>query len=231
VKRGLIFLPFLLLIILNHTVTAGETGWTEKKLGKVILKAEKAARQKQWPRAIRYGELILEGVQTLNQKSDPRYINQLRNLNKFYDNANRLDDIAARVEEAYGLSQKHMGPAHETTIRSRILYYKLLISRKEYLAAIPLVLENISILGETKDENVKRLHYLKQLYSLYRMTGQLEKEEKTLLQFLDIDKRVFGSADEDNIKIILNLANNYCRQKKIDPFNQLMATHKLKYKC
>lgn len=234
-KRKVILYSFLLIILLNHPVidrvSAGQSSWTEKKLGKAVLKADKAARQRKWSKAIKYGEQVLLGVQALNKKGDARYINQLKNINKYYDHAKRLLEVEQRVKEAYILSQKHLGAAHKTTRESRTLLYKILISNKSYLDVIPLVLENISILGKSEAENYRHLHYLKQLYSLYGMTGQLNKEEKTLLEFLEFDKRVFGSSGKDNILIILNLANNYCRQKKIGEFYELMKTYSLKYKC
>jgi hypothetical protein len=235
VKRYVILYSFLLIILFNHSVIdhvfADQISWTEKKLGKTVLKADKAARQKKWSRAIKYGEEVLLGVQALNKKGDARYINQLKNLNKYYDHAKRLSEVEPRVKEAYILSKKYLGLAHKTTRESRTLLYKILISNKNYPDVIPLVLENISILGESEAEKYRHLHYLKQLYSLYGMTGQVKKEEKTLLEFLEFDKRVFGSSGKDNILIVLNLANNYCKQKKIEEFNELMKTYSLKYKC
>lgn len=230
-KRRWIYLPLLLLVFLNHSTVAYETDWTEKKLGKVILKADKAARQKKWARAISYGEQMLQGVKALNQPDDARYIHQLKSLNRYYDKAKRLHEVPERVKECYILSKKHLGPNHETTRMSRTLYYKLLISSKNYNGAISLVLENISILKKGEKEDYRQHHYLKQLYSLYRMTGQLEKEEEALLRFLDLDKQIFNSSAKENIKIILNLANNYCRQKKLEKFNNLIKKYKFKYTC
>ncbi|MBL4800525.1 MAG: hypothetical protein JKY45_01440 [Emcibacter sp.] len=227
----LVFLTFFLFAFLHFTASGEETNWTEKKLGKVIVKADKAARKQRWPRAIKYGEQMLLGSAALDQKNDARYINLLKNLNQYYDQAKRLGTVALRVKEAYILSKEYLSSNHETTRISRNLYYKYLVSQKSYSTALPLVLENISLMGKTRDEEIKKLHYLKQLYSLYRLTGQLEKEEKALLHFLKLDKRIFESSDNDNIKIIINLANNYCQQKKFDEFNTLMKTYNLKYEC
>ena len=230
-KKRILFLAFFLLASLTYPVVGEETNWTEKKLGKIILKADKAAHKKRWARAIKYGEKMLQGSAALDQKSDARYINLLKNLNQYYNKSKKLNHVSLRVKTAYLLSQKHLGSDHKTTRTSRKLYYKYLVSQKAYQAALPLVLESISIAGTTRDEDIKKLHYIKQLYSLYRLTGQLEKEERTLLHFMELDKRLFESSDEDNIKVIINLANNYCHQKKIDEFNALMKAHNLKYKC
>lgn len=230
-KRIYVFIPFLLLVFLINTVAADETYWTEKKLGKVILKADKAARQKKWARAIMYGEQMLEGCKALDKPIDARYINQLKNLNYYYDKANRLKEIPSRISEAYNLSKKYLGPVNNTTILSRNLYYKLLILDREYYQAIDLVLESISILKENEDDKFKLHGRLKSLYSLYGLTGQLELEEKTLLQFIELNGELVGK-DDDNISgVIVILAKNYCRQKKLEKFAQLVDFYGLKYTC
>lgn len=232
-KRNLHYLPFLFFILFSHPVIGQPAGnqikWTEEKLGKIIIKADKEARKKQWSHAIIYGEQILKAVQSLNQHSDARYINQIKTLNRYYDKSDRLEEVAPRVKEAYILSQKYMAPDHDTTMMCRLLYYKLLISTKDYKGAIPLVLENISLLG--KNDDYRLLHYLKQLYSLYGITAQHEREEKTLLKYLEKSQLIFDDSDEDTIKAIWILAQNYCRQKKSHEFNQLIKTYNLKYEC
>jgi len=231
VKKRSLFFPFLLLVFFVYPVNADETRWTEKKLGTAIIKADNAARKKKWSRAIKFGEQMLVGSNALNQHNDARYINLLKNLNIYYYKANRLKEIAPRVIKAYQLSKKYLGPKHNTTIICRNLYYKLLTMNKDYQQAISLVLENISIVEKRKKEDYRLIHYLKQLYSLYGLTGQFKKEEKTLLKLLKTNRQSFGNDDEDNIKIILNLAQNYCRQRKLDEFNQLITSHRLKYYC
>jgi len=89
----------------------------------------------------------------------------------------------------------------------------------------------MSILGESEDAQHRFHHYLKQLYSLYGITGQLEEEEKTLMELLKLNKTLLGNDLDDNFEIILNLAKNYCLQKKAPEFNQLMMTYNLKYEC
>ncbi|MBL4894591.1 MAG: hypothetical protein JKY59_06965 [Emcibacter sp.] len=228
--RKILFSPFLLLIF-SVPVYAGQTDWTEKKLGRVILKADKASRQKKWGRAIKYGEQMLKGADALDQHSDPRYINMLKNLNRYYDKEKRLDDVSFRIEDAYILSKKHLGLSHETTNMSRHLYYKLVISDKNYAQAILLVLESISLLKEGKEDDYRKLHYLKQLYSLYGLTAQLKEEEKTLLQYLQKSQQLLGEDDEDTAKVIWVLAQNYCLQKKIPEFKKLKKNYKLGYVC
>jgi len=230
-KRRLVFLPFLLLLFQMQTVTAFEAGWTEKKLGKVIIKADRAARQKNWSRAIEYGEKVLEGSAALDQESDARYIGQLQNLNRYYDKANRLSEVADRVKKGYELATKNLNPRHHTTMMSRTLYYKLHIINKNYRGAIPLVLENISLAGKGDQEDYRKLYYLEQLYSLYAISGQFEKEERVLHQYLELNRQMFGDEDEDSARVLLILAQNYCRRKLLDKFKELTATYGLQYVC
>ena len=226
-----IFLPLLLLTLLVSPGAAADVDWTEKKLGKIILKADRAARQKKWSRAIKYGEQMLAGSRQLDQKSDDRYINLLKNLNRYYENAGRLQEISAQVKEAYNLSKKHLGPTHETTMISRNFFYKNLIAAKDYGNAARLVEENLFIFENRKAEDYRIHHYLMQLYALYGITNQLKKEEATLLRLLSLNKRLFGDDDQDNRKIILNLARNYCRQKDFDKFEEIITANHLKYNC
>ncbi len=233
--RKLLFIIYLLLIftgsLFSIPVQADQNYWTEKKLGKVILKAERAAHQRRWTLAIKYGEEMLRGSDALDQHSDARYINQLKNLNLYYDKADRLKEVAARVVETYSLSKKYLGLQHKTTLTSRHLYYKLLLINKKYNEAISIVLENISTIGNKRNEKLKYLRYLEQLSTLYGLTKQLEKEEETLVQLLNMNTELLSSSDEDNLDIILNLAENYCRQNKVGKFEKLITTHNLKYFC
>lgn len=226
-----ICLPFLMLAFLNHTIFASETEWTEKKLGKISLATAKAADKNRWSRAIKYGEQMLKASEALDKPNNARYLAFLKNLNRYYDKAGRLNEVPSRVIKAYSLSKKYLGVAHPTTKMSRTLLYKLHISNQDYKAAIPLVLENITILKQKPEADYNQHQYLKQLYSLYAMTGQLDLEEKTLLKFLELDKRLYSSSDHDNIKIIQNLANNYCLQGKFKKFNELISQHRLHYIC
>ncbi|PCI54624.1 MAG: hypothetical protein COB36_09715 [Alphaproteobacteria bacterium] len=234
-RKKLYFLPLFLIMSLCHIVIgqaiAKETSWTEKKLGKIIIKADKAAGQKKWSRAIKYGEQMLRGSHALDQHSDARYINLLKNLNRYYDKSNRLKEISPRIEEAYLLSQKHLGAAHETTITSRLFYYKILISQKKYPAAITLVQQSIVILKKNREDKFKLLHYLKQLYSLYGRTELYAKEEETLLKLLKLNKQLLGEDLKENITIILSLARTYCLQKKNQDFDKLMEEYNLDYQC
>lgn len=226
-----IYLPFLIIVFFNQSVISAETEWTERKLGRLSLKAAQAAEHKKWSDAIKYGEQLLEAAKVLDKPNSPRYIKFLKDLNRYHDKAGRLKEVSSSIEEAYFLSKELLGVDHPTTKMSRTLYYKLHIANQNYIEAIPLVIENITVLKEENGDHHKHLQYLKQLYSLYGLSGKLAEEEEALIEYLNLSKLFYKISDEDNIKIIVNLANNYCRQGKMEKFNQLIERHKLEYYC
>ncbi|PHZ84743.1 hypothetical protein CRD36_10685 [Paremcibacter congregatus] len=205
--------------------------WTEEEIGKVAVKADKAATKKHWEKAIRYGERMLKGSEALYGQDSPYYTSRLKTLIRYYDKAGHLDQIPEKVEKAYIQSKKYFDPKHDTATISRLVYYKLLITQKKFSKAIPLVYENMAILKNTEDDDFRKLHYLGQLNGLYGITGQFVLQEKILLEQLDLNKRLIGLTTKDNIKIIMNLAKNYCRRKLDAEFDTLVQTYGLKYKC
>jgi len=210
---------------------ASQSRWTEEKIGRIAVKADQAATKKDWSRAIRYGEKMLSASAELYLFSDIGYINRLKTLNRYYDKAGRLQEVPHRIETAYTLSKKHLGPKHHAAKVSHLLYYKLVVANKNYMKAIELVQENIAGLETDKDDGFRLLHYLKQLYSLYNLTEQLEQEEQILQKVLTLNTQLMGNALEDNRTIIISLAKNYCRQQKLAAFNALMEKYDLKYEC
>jgi len=229
-----IYFSFLIIISAFFSVLANADTirWTEKKLGKVILQANYAASKKEWARAIEYGEKMLAGSKALDHANHPRYINLLKNLNRYYDKQNRLREISERVTQAYQLSKENFGLTHKTTTQTRYMYFKLLISEKKYTQAIPLVREAMSALGNSQEDKFKLHGYLKQLYSLHGLAGQFEEEEKILHQYLELNNELLGPEEDDETKtVFVVLAKNYCRQNKIEEFHNLVRKHQLNYKC
>ncbi|PHZ84760.1 tetratricopeptide repeat protein [Paremcibacter congregatus] len=212
--------PFLTILLLCFwlvdlpSASANDYGWTEDKIGKLAVKADKAARKKRWNQAIHYGEKALEGSKVLYPEYSPLYINRLKTLNRYYDRANRLPEVSDHVKKAFRLSSAHLGPDHATSKVSRLLYYKLLLAEKDYPAAILLVKDTLARLGESDDDQFKRLHYLGQLYSFYGLTNQFELEEQTIRERLALNSLMVGEGLENNSDILLDLAKNLCTQKK-----------------
>lgn len=234
-KRRVIYLLFLIVFSLDllalDQASAGQTRWTEEKIGKVAVKADKAATRKKWSRAIKYGEQMLKGSASLYGPEAAYTVTRLKILNRYYDHAGRLSEIPDRVKRAYRLSKKHFKLTHDTVQISRLLYYKLLTAQKKYAEAIPLILENISVLTDSEEDAFRRLHYLGQLHGLYGLTVQLAEREKVLLELLTLNKRLVGTQLDDNIEIIMNLAETYCLQKKFPEFSNLIQSYDLKYEC
>lgn len=234
-KKRLLYLPFVIILFLSVTgmnsVSADQTSWTEKKLGKYVVRADKAAARKKWSLAIKYGEKILEGSKALSGLNTPDTITRLKNLNRYYDKSGRLKEIPERIKETYFLSKKYFKLTHNTVVTCRLLYYKTLLAQEDYKNAVPLVLESMSILGDSRDDAFKKLHYLGQLHGLYGMSDQPSDQEKTLLELLKLNKKLVGTDIESNMKIIMNLAKSYCLQKKNDEFKELMQTYNLNFEC
>ena len=204
---------------------------TEKTIKKNIVKAHKAAARKRWSKAIKYGKRAAAGYAEIGPKEAMPYVVLLVKLNGYYDKAGKLTTAASSLEEAYGLAEKILPDKHEAAVASRDLYYKLLISKKRFLDAIPIVLRNVSIYENDKVEDYKAPHYLTQLYSLYGLTRQFELEEKTLLNLHALNLRIFGEDEHLNKQVMLSLARNYCRQQKRPEFDELVKIHDLKYVC
>lgn len=227
----LIHYIFFLLALLPQTGFADEADWTEKKLGKTIIKAERAARLEKWTLAIEYGEKSLKGCAILYKQGAARCIGYLQKLNRFYEMAGRLLEVDERVKRGYELATANFGCNHRTTMTSRRLFYKLNIANNNYKSAIPLVLEEISLVGKGEQEDYRKLHYLRQLYSLYGLTAQYETEELALLQYLELNSRWFGYEDQDSAIVIKMLAQNYCRRKLYDKFKNHIEMYGLRYLC
>ena len=234
-NRRLNYLPFLIIFLLGQSgfspVSAYQTDWTEEDIGKAAVKAEKAASRKKWSLAIKYGEQMLLGSETIFGPDAPYSITRLKTLNRYYDKAGRLGQVSARVEKAYIQSRTHFIPSHDTAVTSRLLYYKLLIAQKKFKLAIPIVLENISLLSKSEDDTYKNLHYLGQLQGLYALTGHHAAREKTLVELLALNILLTSPSLKDNRTIIVDLAKTYCIQKKHQEFEKLMQKHDLKYVC
>lgn len=234
-KRKLFCLPFLIIFFFNsiglHQIALSQPGWTEEKIGKIALKADRAAQREKWSRAIKYGEQMLEGSRILHGQNSPETITHQKTVNRYYDKANRLNEIAIRVKNTYLMAKEVFHPTHNTSAVCRLLYYKLLISQKDYKNAIPVVLENISILTNSREDQFKHLHYLGQLHGLYGLTDMLQKREDTLLKLLDLNKKLVGDSVQNNINIIMNLAKTYCLQNKTVEFKKLSQKYDLKLKC
>lgn len=238
-KRPLYLSCLILLCIVTaqtNWAQADQGNWTEEKVGRLAVKADRAAIRKNWRLAIKYGEEMFKGSTALYEVSDSTYITRLKNLNQYYDKAGRLTEVAGRVKLAYELAKAHLEPGHSVATTCRVLYYKLLIAQKKYKEAIPVIDLNISTLTRSKDDQFRKLHYLKQLYALYGLTGQFEKEEEFLLSYIHLHEDLIGElkaddGDKDDELILKRLVQNYCRREMTDKIRTLTQKYDLKYIC
>lgn len=238
-----LYLSCLLLLSIVTTqinwAQADQGNWTEEKVGKLSVKADRAAMRKKWRLAIKYGEEMLKGSAALYDVNDPTYITRLKNLNRYYDKAGRLTEVAGRVKLAYELAKAHLEPSHSVATTSRVLYYKLLLTQKKYQEAIPVVYLNMSTLTKSKDDQFRKLHYFRQLYALYGLTGQFEKEEEYILNYIHLHEELIGELktdgdleeDKDDELILKRLVQNYCRRELTDKIKALTQKYDLKYIC
>ncbi|PHZ86513.1 hypothetical protein [Paremcibacter congregatus] len=231
--------PKLLLVFLTVTLPiasqcaiADQPGWAkEERIGRLAVQADHAAARKNWAKAIKYGEQMLEKAAAVYPETDIRYLSRLKTLNRYYDKADRLQDVEKRVTMAYMLSKSRLGPQHHISEVSRLLYYKLLIANKDFPPAIEVVQENISLLGESESDNFSKMDYMVQLFSLYGMTGQAEKEAQAVEAYLALYRDLVGGSTKEILPIIITLAKNYCSQKRLLAFQKLMQSYDLAYIC
>lgn len=54
-----------------------------------------------------HAQQMLQGSAALDQPDDARYINLLKTLNRYYDRAGHLKEVAPRLRKAYELSRAH----------------------------------------------------------------------------------------------------------------------------
>ncbi|WP_321393906.1 hypothetical protein [Emcibacter sp.] len=221
----------LITVLGGGQLFAGQENWTEKKLGQVMVRADKAARQKNWSQAIKYGERMREGGIALYGPESAYTVTHLKTLNRYYDWAGRLEEIPDRIKKAYFLSRRLFDQTHNTVRVSRLLYYKLLISQKRYEEAVPVVREKISVFGEQEDDLFRKLHYLKQLHGLYGILDRQPEREGVLLEMLALNQRLIGTGLDNNKGIIMNLGRTYCLQGKYTEFDKLMKQYGLQYTC
>lgn len=195
------------------------------------MAADQAVRRQNWSVAIIHAEKLVEANQVLFGLNSKNYIASLVRLNRYHSRAKRLHDIPEPLERTYKLSKKQLGVSHDLTVISRFLFYKFLVSDKQYERAILLVKENLSCLGSGKEKEERLRRYLNQLRFLYALTDKFEEEERVLLQLIQMDSEAEDYAYGDHKQMIADLARNYCRRKMLFKFSDLVKERNLYYFC
>ncbi len=125
----------------------------------------------------------------------------------------------------------HLGPEHYISEVSRLLYYKLLVADKNYGPATLVVKENIALLGDSEDDRFRRLDYLKQLFSLYGLSGRKAEEAQAIEDYLALEAELEIPPLEESLPVIISLAKNYCERKMYREFQSVMQRFELEYVC
>ena len=209
---------------------AEEASWSIQKVENLLVKAERAAQKNKLKWAILYSRKAVKGAVELWSTDEVRYILLLNRYHGYLSRANKLAIASVNVEAAYTVAKEKLGVAHTATADARQLYYKLLIADGLYAQAIPLTLESIRLTKIENQDTEETLHYLKQLFSLYGLTGQGASEETVLAQMLELAEKL-KIEETMRATILLSLAKNYCVQRKIDKFESLVEHYQLKYFC
>ena len=231
IKQFMLACSLLCFAFASTAVFAAPADWSKRKISQITIEADKAARSKNWSLAIELSEQVLQANKARYGIKNTKYVAALIRLNRFHHKANRLAEIAARLEEAYLLSKKQLGVGDKQTSKSRFLFYKFLVGDKQYDRAISLVEENLDNIkaGRRADDRLRR--YLNQLRFLYGIKGDYEKEAEILKQVILLG---IGQSDYDNRdhkKAIMDLARNYCRRNLLREFTDFVKEQKLYYFC
>jgi hypothetical protein len=205
--------------------------WSASKIEKVRKRAAIAADKKKWSLAIRYNEQILAALRSRAMQDSAPYIQALIHGADYYAQAGRVAEAGARAAEAHARAEANLGEGDELAHAARAAHYRQLIAKQDYSAALALVEEAVAALGTTTDDDYRRHRYLKHLYSLYGLTGQLAREAETLETFLRLDRQLYGNTAADHAKVLQNLANSYCLQGKLEEFGSLQPKLSSEFVC
>ena len=229
--RFLLACSLLCIALASAAFSAEPSDWSKKKISQITIEADKAERTKNWALAIELGEQLLQANRARYGKENARCLASLIRLNGFYHRANRLTEVAGRLEQAYLLSKKRLGINDKQTTKTRFLFYKFLVADKQYDKAILLVEENLNNIKPSIKQNDRQRRYLNQLRFLYGIKGDYEKEALILQQVILLGTGQSGYDYRDHKKAVLDLARNYCRRKLLREFTDFVKEQKLYYFC
>ncbi|NIB43445.1 hypothetical protein HBA55_27800 [Pseudomaricurvus alkylphenolicus] len=203
----------------------------DKKLHRLSLKMEKAAQKGRWQRVISLGQSAQMTCEALRSKRDPGCISiRVRQAIAYYRSGNAAEHIAD-IAQTYHLSQSVLGIDHFSTERTRDIYHQMLMDGEQYEAVIPLVIEYIEVERSKNNDQFKILDRLIQLYALYHVTAQYDREESVLNQMLELSEKLLGAEDKYSIRIAIRLAVKYCSEKRYHDFFDFAERRKLDLTC
>lgn len=221
----------LVLLGLGLPVQAEVKQWSERKFDKTILSIEKDIRRKRWEKAIERSQKALPQCRALYSEQATSCILILKNINQSYEKIRAFNPDKTQIEGAYSLSSEVLGPTHSTTNSARDYYYKYLIFNESYAAAIPLLMEIISLEKCRTNDAYQLMERYKQLYALEGLTENWPAEEAALTRVMSLAQQVLGRDSDDFRAAVEELAYNYCTQKKYYEYFELIREQQQEIAC
>ena len=208
-----------------------QAAWTEESFDAITKSAQDAFENKEWSRSITKGETALNGCLQLYAESDRRCIRLMKNNSMAYFRTERLAQNATKIEDAYRIASRELGPTNFTTMRTREVFHQLLLNQARYTDAIPVHIKLIETEQRMGNDQFKILDGLIQLYAMYKVEGIVDKEIPTLLEMTELTETLLGTDSDQLNRTVTVLAKTYCEQKKYHDFYEVRDTYQLKEKC
>ena len=221
----------LALIAISLPVHSEAKPWSERKFNKAVLNIDKDIQRKRWKKSIKRSKTALPQCITLYSESSPSCILILKNINQSYEKLHAFNPDPEQIEQAYTLSYTLLGTSHPTTNSARDYYYKYLIFKESYIAAIPLLLEIIELEKSRDNDEYQLMERYNQLYALEGLTENWPAEEAALIIVVRLAEQVLGKQSDEFKAAVKALAYNYCTQKKYYEYFELIKQQQQEVSC
>ena len=222
---------FCLLILGFHPISAQTQNVSETHFETLLMASEGALNSGEWTQAINFGESALNACRAQLSETATPCINIMKNNTLAYQQAGGIIAHADAIERAYRIALSQLGPMHDATIKTRQVFYQLIVEQKRYSESIPVVIALIHHERKTSNDEHKILDRFLELHTLYLKTGQAQYEEPTLESIVTLTKKLLGVKATDFQQAIVALANCYCRQKNYDKLDTLTNNYALDISC
>lgn len=208
-----------------------QAAWTEESFDAITKSAQDAFENRDWSGSITKGEAALNGCLQLHSESDRRCIRLMKNNSMAYFRAEKLAQNATKIEEAYRIASRELGPTNFTTMRTREVFHQLLLDQARYKDAIPIHMKLIETEQRMGNDEFKILDGLIVLYAMYKVEGIVENEIPTLLKMTELTEALLGTDSDQLTRTVTVLAKTYCEQEQYHEFYEVRDTYQLKEKC
>lgn len=214
-----------------HLISALTQSDSKAKVESLLKKSVQAFNSGQWTKSIISGELALKACRTHFSENNPLCINIMRNNALAYQQAGVILENAEKIERAYRVALSQLGPMHYTTIKTREIFYRLVIAKQRYSETIPLVIAFIHHERTNNNDTHKILDWFIELDDLYKKTNQPQYKEPTLESIVSLTEKIYGIENNSFKPFVNALAECYCTQKKYAKFSALKDKYSLEINC